>query len=448
MIRSFILSFVLVVSPFVFAQQTSVAAINFQELPLHQFLTYYFKHHIRENYVLSKELISNNTPVTVNLKGVPQSQYTEIFSNIFSSYGIKAEKKGDVWYVGLQERSSVPSSPLPVVHVDQQPSSVALPLDSASPAALPLPSVPLDTHVSVYLPRERSSEYLQAVANSLLNTQFPVSENVFLRGPSPLVEKVLSVLSQIDKAPLSVKINAYLVEFSDSSSSGRSFNLALNLLGSKLGIQIGGAPAGDNRFVFSNNSISAVLSAMDGDGRFRLMDSPSAVCDHGETCKVQAGNETPVLSSTTFDRDGRLQQQVTYRDSGSILEFTPLVMGDFVRVKMRQTVSAFSKNQTSGIDSPALMKRLIESTFSARPGDVVVLGGLDQDQATDSRSGLPFLPRALDSVSSTSARSQLLLFVELVQVRGRDSGSAVYDFPAVDLRDSMPTTKESEPHQG
>lgn len=431
-------------------------AVMFQELPLSQFLNFYFKHHLKQNFVLSKELVNNTTPVTLNLRNVPADQYSTIFANVFKSYGVSARLENGVWFVSqVQSQRGLPpglsadpaallqgpltpslDAAMPASISSQDQPSTSLPATS-SPGSVPSPVInappvlPIDQAVSVYFPRERSADYLQILANKLLATDFPPSESVFLRGAEKSVARAMAILESVDVAPATVKVTAHLLEFTDTKDEGRSFSVALSILGGKAGLVFGAAQGLQNAVTFKNKSIDLVLSALDGDSRFKLVDSPSTLCDHGESCRVQAGMETPVLSSTTIDRDGVPQQQIVYRDSGSILEFTPTVQRDFVRLNLKQTVSSFTKNQLSGIDSPALLKRLLESRLTVREGETIILGGLDQDRSTTSRSGLPFVPAVFDSTSSQVTKTQLLMLLQVERVRVQDGPNKI-DFPAID----------------
>ena len=413
------------------------AAMYFSEVPLSTLLVFYYKHFLKENYVLAKELVSNPTPVTVNLRNFEPGKYREIFERVFDQYGVKSESRDGVWYVSLASSAGVgsrsgavdaspgdmPGGVLPG-GVSRGPAGLAGLLDEAGAgprsfgAGSRFAGPDLEgMDLVIYRPVGRHASELQLIANKLLGTDFASPDKVLLRGSEKSVAKVLKLLQDYDDAPATVKVQAHLIEFSDTSNKGVNFSVALSALGGKLGVALGAAQTLTNFVKFKGTNINAVVSAIDGDSRFHLVDSPTTLCDHGENCRIQVGSENPVLGSISVDRNGNPQQSIIYRDSGSILEFTPEVMRDVVRIKLRQTVSSFTKNSLSGIDSPAVLKRMLESSITLNDGDVVVLGGLDQSREDNQRDGLPFLPRFLDSSSKVKQSTQLLMVLHIERMK-------------------------------
>lgn len=426
------------------AASPAPAAMYFSEVPLSTLLVFYYKHFLKENYVLSKELVGNATLVTVNLRNVDSSKYREIFERVFDQYGVKSESRDGVWYVSLVPADGRGARPVSSDAVAVDVPGGVLPgrpdrglaglsglLDEASAGSRSFRGLAgangpdlEGVDLVIYRPVGRRADELQLISNKLLGTDFKSPDKVLLRGPEKAVAKVLKLLQDYDDAPATVKVQAYLIEFSDTANKGVNFSVALTALGGKLGLALGAVNTAANNFVkFKDTNINAVVSAIDGDSRFHLVDSPTTLCDHGEACRIQVGAENPVLGSISVDRNGNPQQSIIYRDSGSILEFTPEVMRDSIRLKLRQTVSSFTKNSLSGIDSPAVLKRMLESSLTISDGDVVILGGLDQSREDNQRDGLPFLPRFLDSTSKVKQSTQLLmvLHVERMKAPKQDS---------------------------
>lgn len=436
----FVMLYVVVccITPITAHSQSSAAgvAMRFTEVPLSTFVSFYYKQLLRQNFVLSKEVVANSIPVTLDLKGVDPAKYDALFQSVFEQYGVLSERRDGVWYVTL----GVPGQrPVREPSVSKASASgrlldepfPAFARETSAPVALPVEppplmgdALPLDkSDLRFYLPRARRPGELQLLVNKLLKTDFASSDRVFLRGSEKDVEKVLRVVEQFDSPPASVKVQALLLEFTDTSNRSRSFSLALSALGSKLGLSFGPTAALSNFVKIQSSSLNAVLSAVEGDSRFQLVDSPNTLCDHGETCRVQVGAEVPVLGAINLDKNGNPQNSITYRDSGSILDVTPEIMRDFIKLRVSQTVSSFTKNSTSGIDSPSILKRALNAVLTMQDGDMVVLGGLESSQSEATKSGLPFLPRFLDSTQNTKSSTQLLLVLHLERVKVSEGGS-------------------------
>lgn len=413
-----------------YAQQTKPAAapisMRFNEVPLSTLVAFYYKQLLGENFILAKELVANTAPVTLDLKGIEPGRYREIFQQLFEQYGVRSENRNGVWHVSIAQPGA-PASPSPLVgsRVLDEPLSDAGFARETPPASRFGDALPLDeSELKIYRPRARRPGDLQVLVNKLLRTDYAPSDRVFLRGPDKAVAKVLALLEEYDDAPAaSVKVQALLLEFSDTSTRSRSFSLALSALGGRLGVSFGPTAALSNFVKVQAGSLTAVLSALEGDSRFQLVDSPNALCDHGESCRIQVGSENPLLGSVSVDRNGNPQQSIVYRDAGSILEVTPEIMQRFIRLKLRQQISNFSKNQLSGIDSPVILKRAIDSTLTVQDGDIIVMGGLEQSRVDSSKSGLSFLPSFLDSVQDSKQSTQLLLVLQIERVKVSESGS-------------------------
>lgn len=402
---------------------TGPVSMRFNEVPLSTLVTFYYKQLLGENFILAKELVANSSPVTLDLKGIEPGRYREIFQQLFEQYGVRSESRNGVWHVSLAVPGSAPVSPS--VRVLDEPLPEGGFARESPPVSRFGDALPLDeSELKIYRPRARRPGDLQVLVNKLLRTDYAPSDRVFLRGQEKAVSKVLALLEEYDDAPAaSVKVQALLLEFSDTSTRSRSFSLALSALGGRLGVSFGPTAALGNFVKLQAGSLSAVLSALEGDSRFQLVDSPNALCDHGESCRIQVGSENPLLGSVSVDRNGNPQQSIVYRDAGSILEVTPEIMQRFIRLKLRQQISNFSKNQLSGIDSPVILKRAIDSTLTLQDGDIIVMGGLDQSRVDSSKTGLSFLPSFLDSVQDSKQSTQLLLVLQIERVKVSEGGS-------------------------
>ena len=86
---------------------------------------------------------------------------------------------------------------------------------------------------------------------------------------------------------------------------------------------------------------------------------------------------------------------------------------------------------TSGIDSPTIQQRRIESSVIVHDGDTVALGGLIENETTRSRDGVPFLSRIpylgtlFGSRSERLDRTELLVLITPRVIRNREEAQRV-----------------------
>jgi general secretion pathway protein D len=171
--------------------------------------------------------------------------------------------------------------------------------------------------------------------------------------------------------------------------------------------------------IFDTADVRVVLDALDEITDVSVLSSPTLLVANNETARLQVGDQVPVAvqsSTSVLDPDAPIVNSIEYRDTGVVLEVMPRVdSGDMVTLTVRQEVSDVVETQTSGIDSPTIQQREIETTVTVRSGQTVALGGLIRDQGSFGRSGVPVLSEipvvgALFSTrSSTSSRTELIV---------------------------------------
>ena len=75
-----------------------------------------------------------------------------------------------------------------------------------------------------------------------------------------------------------------------------------------------------------------------------------------------------------------------------ILEVTPRINDSgVVIIDVSQEVSDVAQTITSGIDSPTIQQRLLETTVAVSDGNTIALGGLIRESQTVGNSGVPIL---------------------------------------------------------
>lgn len=410
----FVFSFFLLLSSVSFAQSNNDSVtLNFERVPVIQLLKATYHNMLGLNYIIDPSLSGDSRAISVNIKSLPKDKIKTTIDSLLEQSGISIKHISDIPYFypsnnqvksnpidDLSNFSSAPNSPSPVLNT-----AFTEDLQSSSK----------DTEF--YDPRYRLSDHLQTLANSLLSTQYAPSDKVILTGSPEQIKKVRSILESFDTLPPEIIAKALVFEFVDSKADGSTFQLAMNVLSSKLSLGIGSSPSRLESFLrFKNQTIDAVLSAVSGDSRFKLHSAPSIRVKDGSKGRIVVGSDVPVLAESQTDKNGNPVQSVQYRSSGVIFDLQPRVMRDRIEVNLSQQLSNFQSTSTSSINSPTLTKREVSTTIGIESGDLIVLGGLDEVKQSDSRKGLPFLPRSLDSVNSEYTKSQILVVLQITRL--------------------------------
>lgn len=255
-------------------------------------------------------------------------------------------------------------------------------------------------------------------ANALLDTE---ADALVFRGRPVEVERLKKMLAQLDIAAGEVMVKAVIYEVQRTSKEGSAVDLAVSILNGKLGLTIsGGAAAAVSsavaKFGGGSLNLSAAYAALSSDDRFKVVSAPRVRVRSGASARFSVGNETPILGSVSYDQNGRPIQSVTYKSSGVIFDLKPVVREGGVDMKIAQQISQFVQT-TNGVNgTPTLIKRELNTDVTAADGEVVVIGGLDEDRASSGDAGFSFLPAFLRSSNNETQRTEVVLMLHMQRI--------------------------------
>ena len=178
-----------------------------------------------------------------------------------------------------------------------------------------------------------------------------------------------------------------------SSSSSNSDLAALGLLGN--GINVAGGRLGGS----DGTSFALLLKAIKGDGDSNVLSTPTLVTLDNEEAEISVGQEVPFLtgsfSNTGAGSNGSSLnpfQTIERKDVGLTLGITPQINeGDNIKLKLKLEVSSLVTGSTGGAVDLVTNKRTLSNTVSVEDGQVLVLGGLIDENLNDTQRGVPFL---------------------------------------------------------
>lgn len=242
------------------------------------------------------------------------------------------------------------------------------------------------------------------------------SDVMVFQGTPTEVDMLKRVLPQVDTAMGEVLVKGAVYEVSTGRNEASGFQLALSLLGGKLGVTIGAAPKGDNAITFKTATIDAAIGALAGDSRFKVVSTPYLRVQSGRHASLTVGQDVPVLASVSYPQGGGTPvRSIEYKSSGVIFNLAPQVRDSAIDLEVSQQVSNFVKTETGVDDSPTLIKRELRTHVSAQDGELIVLGGLRDEKDNASHTGLSFLPDFLRARSSSSNQTEILLMLQLTK---------------------------------
>ncbi|EDM2749256.1 hypothetical protein CQM64_24770 [Salmonella enterica subsp. enterica serovar Typhimurium] len=264
-----------------------------------------------------------------------------------------------------------------------------------------------------YKPLYRTAEEIRQDFSSFPEVTIFGTSTLVVRGPADKVTDAMNVLPLIDQKVPSVELVGYLYEVTSAASEGSGVSVLLSLLKGKFQLQLDGPTYSGNMVRISTPDFSAIFNLLRTDNRFSIVSNPSLRVRSGSEGRFVVGQQVPTISSVTVD-DGRPVQSIEYRDSGALFRVRADVLGETIKVTLSQELSEFSKT-SSGVDqSPTLSKRSVESTISARSGDILVLGGLGTRKSGSNKQSIFGFTIGKDSDDSTG-EIVLVLGVRIVE---------------------------------
>ena len=148
-----------------------------------------------------------------------------------------------------------------------------------------------------------------------------------------------------------------------------------------------------NIFFFQRDiGFGAVMRALEGRGFLQSLAEPNLIAYNGQEASFLAGGEIPV--PTVSGNSG--QVQVTYKEFGIRLAFTPTIAGDVIRIKVKPEVSSldFANGVTlAGFRIPALITRRAETDVELRDGQSFAIAGLLNNLSQTDRQAIPILSK-------------------------------------------------------
>ena len=254
----------------------------------------------------------------------------------------------------------------------------------------------------------------------------PVMERMDQAAPSVLVEVLIAEVTLTDQEATGIE---WLTN-GTIDIDGREFVSAVGTRGS---LSLGAS--GLNMTLDRAGETRAVLNAFYRNERAEIRSRPRLMVKSGQSATIDIGNEIPVITSSTqsvSSPGAPVVQSVQYRKTGLTLTITPIVhLSGTVDIEISQSLSESRLNDTSGIDSPAIFNRNIQTSVSLRDGGSVLLGGLVSTSAGKTVNGIPglekipVLRRLFRTDSSTGDRTELMILLVPHVIRESNDGDVL-----------------------
>lgn len=264
--------------------------------------------------------------------------------------------------------------------------------------------------------------------------RFVVDDNrnaILFQGSGQQWLELLPVIKLMDKAAPSVLLEVLIAEVTLNDQDvtglewlakgsvdidGRTFVSRASTLG---GLGVGGK--GFNLTLDRAGETRAVLNAFYENKKAEIRSRPRIMVKSGQTASIDVGDEIPIISSesrSVTDGDSPLVRNVQYRKTGLNLTIKPVIHASgYVDVEIDQTLSSAVATDTSGIDSPTIFNRHLQTVVTLKDGGSILLGGLVSSTGGSTTRGVPVLGKVpglgklFRTDSETEDRTELMVLV-------------------------------------
>ncbi|MBD2836701.1 type II secretion system secretin GspD [Pseudomonas sp. JM0905a] len=202
---------------------------------------------------------------------------------------------------------------------------------------------------------------------------------------------------------------------------------------------------------------AALITALSANNKSNLLSTPSLLTLDNQKAEILVGQNVPFQTGTfTTDASGANNPFTTIerQDIGVTLKVTPHINeGATLRLEIEQEISSIAPTASLTAQAVDLItnKRAIKSTILAEDGQVIVLGGLIQDDITQTDSkvpllgDIPILGRLFRSTKDSHVKRNLMVFLRPTVVRDRAGLAALSGKKYDDIRIVGEHDKEGRP---
>ncbi|MFM0595809.1 type II secretion system secretin GspD [Paraburkholderia dilworthii] len=310
------------------------------------------------------------------------------------------------------------------------------------------------------------------------------SNSLIITAAEPVYRNLRAVIDQLDERRAQVYIEALIVELNSTTNANLGIqwqvanssiyagtNLATGNSNSIINLTAGAAAAaatagsgglagalasgsglqqglnvGWIHNIFGVQGLGALLQALSQTADANVLSTPNLITLDNEEAKIVVGTNVPIqtgsYSNLTSGSTSSAFNTYDRVDVGLTLHIKPQITdGGILKLQLYTEDSAIVTGTTNATTNPAgpqFTKRSIQSTVLADNGEIIVLGGLMQDNYQVSNSKVPLLGdipwvgQLFRSEQKTRVKTNLMVFLRPVIISDRSTAQAVtsnrYDY--------------------
>jgi len=245
-------------------------------------------------------------------------------------------------------------------------------------------------------------------------------------------QRIEQILSKVDVLPTQVMLEAVIAEVTLNDELKFGLRWYFENKGMKLGLSdvasgFAGAAFPGFAWSYATNNIEVTLNALSSVTDVNVISAPTLMALNNQKAVLQVGDQVPILTQQSQDTStgsAPIINSVQMKDTGVILTVTPRINNaGRVMLDIQQEVSNVKKTTTSGINSPTIQQRKIQTRVLVNDGESLALGGLIQQNNSVDRGqvpilgDLPVIGNAFKNKTDSIGRTELVIFIRPRVVR-------------------------------
>lgn len=281
--------------------------------------------------------------------------------------------------------------------------------------------------------RRQASAYGSEIADDVVFETDPVTGSLIVITDDETNEYVRRIVESLDKPVPQVLIKVLFLEvtLSDDFDLGAegSFSYGSDDEKDVLDILYGlSNETTGGMYKIIDDDLSVTLHALDTVGKMEVLSRPSVLAKQNEEAVVMVGQEFPFVENSRVTSDGQTINTVTYEDIGIILTVTPNISPDnLVTMELSPEISTLTSDTvpiSDTVEAPVFAKRSAETVVVVPDGKTVVIGGMMEDNLTESIDKVPYVSeiplfgKIFQRKQVKNTKTELLIFVTPHVVRG------------------------------
>lgn len=272
---------------------------------------------------------------------------------------------------------------------------------------------------------DNSSQAVSYSAGGATIQADPATNSLIISAPEPLYRSLREVIDQLDQRRAQVLVESLIVEVSEAkaaefgiqwmtgagniNSDGTSFIGGTNLGGSgitgkgpttidglgsglSLGVVKGTVDVLGNKVI----NLGVLARAMENSGEANILSTPNLLTLDNQSASILVGKTVPFVTGqyVTSGSNGSTNpfQTIEREDVGLKLNIRPQISeGGAVKLDIYQEVSSIDESRSNSTTGIVTNKRAIDTSVLIDDGQIIVLGGLLEDNVTLTTNSVPGL---------------------------------------------------------